>query len=189
VDNGGFSYSTIPVFLDSPPADCRRRRDSMQTLTWLKVGIGTLVSLSLNVVPVQSLSAPTTPLVNAPQSTKEATFPEELIRAGYCETRLHHFDEKGNTIIGRTSPDIGIFQISAPHHEDTAKSLGLNLYDLQDNLTYALRLYRHRGVKDWSWSYNPQKDQCKNQVRLPARDSKEWKEIKTLFLRSVSSES
>lgn len=149
----------------------------MPTLKSVLASLGAVVSL-LN--PIPSLS-PVPETLNAPHPQAQeitTTVPVDLLRAGFCETRLRHNDSEGAVIRGYINPqDVGIFQINEHYHLSEATRIGLNLESKQENIAYALRLYSQRGVKDWAWSYNPQTDQCKNQIILPPRESPEWKAI------------
>jgi hypothetical protein len=50
------------------------------------------------------------------------------------------------------SHDIGIFQINSTHLH-TAKKMGLNLYDIDDNATFAIYLIKlHPDLRDWNAS-------------------------------------
>lgn len=48
--------------------------------------------------------------------------------------------------------EIGIMQIHPKYHLARAKSLGLNIYNANDNMAYALILYAEQGLKPWNAS-------------------------------------
>lgn len=50
------------------------------------------------------------------------------------------------------SHDKGIFQISTKYHGAKLEALGLDPYDVRDNLAYARMLYDQSGLKPWDWS-------------------------------------
>lgn len=50
------------------------------------------------------------------------------------------------------SHDGGIFQISQKYHGDRMQALGLDPYDVQDNIQYARTLYDESGLRPWSAS-------------------------------------
>jgi len=50
------------------------------------------------------------------------------------------------------SDDKGIFQISTLHHGVRVEELGLDMFDVQDNLTYAKILFDSQGTQPWSAS-------------------------------------
>lgn len=76
----------------------------------------------------------------------------ELKRIMACESGLRHTD-KGLVIRGVANRlDIGVAQINLYWHAESAKRLGLDLFELEDNLTYALWLYDNEGNVPWRWS-------------------------------------
>ena len=65
-----------------------------------------------------------------------------------CESSNRH-------VIGRLAKigiDIGRCQINTYWHEERAASMGLNLYDPEDNMEYCLYLFESEGVKPWKSS-------------------------------------
>jgi hypothetical protein len=50
------------------------------------------------------------------------------------------------------SGDKGIMQISTKYHGHRTNALGLDMYDVQDNLKYARMLYDESGLQPWKWS-------------------------------------
>ena len=50
------------------------------------------------------------------------------------------------------SHDKGIFQISEKYHGTKIKELGLDMYDIKDNLAFARILYDNEGLTPWKWS-------------------------------------
>jgi len=62
-----------------------------------------------------------------------------------CESNNRH-------VIGTLSEvgvDIGKCQINTYWHEEKAESMGLNLFDPDDNMEYCLYLFKSEGVKPW----------------------------------------
>lgn len=62
-----------------------------------------------------------------------------------CESSNRH-------VIGTLSKvgvDIGKCQINTYWHEERAESMGLNLFDPDDNMEYCLYLFESEGVKPW----------------------------------------
>ncbi len=62
-----------------------------------------------------------------------------------CESSNRH-------VIGTLSEvgvDIGKCQINTYWHEAKAESMGLNLFDPDDNMEYCLYLFKSEGVKPW----------------------------------------
>ena len=73
-------------------------------------------------------------------------FPEEpvMVEVARCESRL-------NPKADRQGIDGGLFQINQVHLT-TLNELGLDRYDLQDNLTYSRILYNQGGLTPWNMS-------------------------------------
>lgn len=123
-------------------------------------------------------TTPATTLQINNETKDEIKIDETLLRAGYCETKLNHYAPDGSVIKGFTTPsDTGMFQISLKYHGKRMEQLGLSAALLSDNAKYAQMLFEEEGAKPWKWSYNPQKDECKNGLKLPSRESKEWKSV------------
>jgi hypothetical protein len=79
------------------------------------------------------------------------TFPEQpdlLVRVASCESSF--LPDAYNPKNG--SHDGGVFQISEKYHGERLKELGLNPYDVRDNLAYARLLYEESGLKPWAAS-------------------------------------
>jgi hypothetical protein len=65
-----------------------------------------------------------------------------------CESSDRH-------VIGRLAKvgiDVGKCQINTYWHEERAESMGLDLYDPEDNMVYCLYLFEAEGVKPWKSS-------------------------------------
>lgn len=69
-----------------------------------------------------------------------------MVAVAFCESSL---DPNAN----RRDVDVGLFQINQVHIP-TLQSLGLDRYDMEDNLAYARILYNQNGLRDWYMSYN-----------------------------------
>lgn len=70
-----------------------------------------------------------------------------------------HYSSDGEVLLGRLNDpqygvDIGKYQVNEYFHGKRAKELGLDLYNEQDNETYALTLYEESGTQPWSASQN-----------------------------------
>ena len=89
--------------------------------------------------------------------------PAELMRAGGCESndsptkKPRQFNANGTTVthINRrkdgtiSSYDFGAFQLNSVHLKE-AKKLGLDIIRSEkDNYTFALLLYKRRGIGQW----------------------------------------
>jgi len=90
------------------------------------------------------------------ESEVEAYFQDIPIMAkvAWCESRHTHINPAtGKVLRGRVnSSDVGVMQINLYYHEERAKSLNLNLFDLSDNMAYARKLYEEQGTQPWSAS-------------------------------------
>lgn len=77
------------------------------------------------------------------------TFPEQpdlMVRVAKCESSLIPHAHNAHT------DDGGLFQINDYYHGENLKALGLDRMKVEDNLTYARRLYDANGLRDWSAS-------------------------------------
>ena len=71
-------------------------------------------------------------------------------KIAYCESRNRHFNKNGQVLRGEvTNLDRGVMQINLYFHAETAKKMGLDLHDLDDNVAYARYLYEKQGAKPW----------------------------------------
>ena len=78
--------------------------------------------------------------------------PPILQKIAFCESSNRHFDKNGKVLVGRVNQnDIGVFQINIVHKAKAAE-LGLNLYDEQDNIKYALYLFEKYKTRPWKYS-------------------------------------
>lgn len=73
-----------------------------------------------------------------------------MAKIAYCESRNRQYDSTGAVLKGEKTPlDRGVMQINLYYHEETAKKLGLDLHNIDDNVAYARYLYEKEGVKPW----------------------------------------
>lgn len=76
-----------------------------------------------------------------------------MIQVARCESHFRHELADGSILSGKVDPaDTGVMQINKRYHQAKAQSLGLDLNDIYDNMTYARYLYEHQGLKPWSAS-------------------------------------
>jgi hypothetical protein len=76
----------------------------------------------------------------------------EIVRVAACESGLRHFTPEGEVVIGKITPDVGVFQINPIHHR-TMVSQGLDPKNLVHNLAYAAVLIRERpNLNHWNSS-------------------------------------
>lgn len=76
------------------------------------------------------------------------TFPEApiMVNVARCESGLNPSADRANLGV-----DVGLFQINQVHLV-TLNRLGLDRWDLEDNLTYARMLFDNAGLRDWYMS-------------------------------------
>jgi hypothetical protein len=80
-----------------------------------------------------------------------------LDKIALCESNNKHFDTNGQVLVrgnagNRASVDIGRYQLNAMYHGKKATEMGLNLFNEQDNRTYAVYLFETQGTEPWSAS-------------------------------------
>jgi len=77
-----------------------------------------------------------------------------MIEVARCESGFNHIDPKtGEVFLGMyNTNDIGVMQINKYYHGREAERMELDLYTLEDNLTYARHLYEHEGTRPWNAS-------------------------------------
>ncbi len=99
-------------------------------------------------------STPPVPVVIEVTYTKERTkeliaeaFPDApiMLRVAACESGFlqHAYNPTNN------SHDGGVFQISQKYHGARMQKLGLDPYDVKDNIAYARILYNESGLQPW----------------------------------------
>lgn len=77
----------------------------------------------------------------------------ELVDVARCESRFRHFDKNGRILRGEVNrSDIGVMQINEYYHKEQAEKLGLDLYTLEGNMSYARFLYEKEGLTPWQSS-------------------------------------
>jgi len=87
-----------------------------------------------------------------PQSLTLKDLPWEMQKVAFCESGSRQFDGFGRVIKNRVgTPDYGLFQINAVHFPE-AKSLGLDVMKEEDNIKFAMVLYKRNGLADWKAS-------------------------------------
>ena len=70
-----------------------------------------------------------------------------------CESTFRHTLPDGTLLRGKVdSRDVGVMQINTGFHAATAKKLGLDLTNFNDNMAYARYLYEKQGTQPWSAS-------------------------------------
>ena len=80
-----------------------------------------------------------------------------LDKIALCESNNKHFDTNGQVLVrgntgNRASVDVGRYQLNVMYHGAKATAMGLNLFNEQDNRTYAIYLFETQGTEPWSAS-------------------------------------
>ena len=76
-----------------------------------------------------------------------------MAKIAKCESRHRHLNKSGGVLRGEKNRyDVGVMQINELYHAETAKKMGLNLLNLDDNVAYARYLYEKQGTKPWNSS-------------------------------------
>jgi len=73
-----------------------------------------------------------------------------MVSVAKCESQFRQYNSNGTILKGRKNTyDRGVMQINLLYHEDTAEKMGLDLHNIDDNVSYARYLYEKQGVKPW----------------------------------------
>ncbi len=76
-----------------------------------------------------------------------------MIAIAECESQFRQYDKDGKILKNPTSTAIGVFQIMASIHQDSADTeLGLDITNVQGNAGYARHLYEKQGTTPWNAS-------------------------------------
>ncbi len=76
-----------------------------------------------------------------------------MIQIARCESHFRHTLADGSVLQGRVdSADTGVMQINKRYHQSEALKLGIDLTDLEGNMTYARHLYETQGTRPWNAS-------------------------------------
>lgn len=75
-----------------------------------------------------------------------------MVDIAWCESKFLHYRKDGSTVIGNITRDIGVMQVNEYYHREAAANMGLDIYDLEDNLTYSRYLYDREGTVPWNSS-------------------------------------
>ena len=111
----------------------------LQILTALTILLSQLQTALAQVVPQ-----------DIPLQEELVTFgdlPLDLQKTIICESGGRQ-EVNGKLVVSKTK-DVGIAQINLKAHSKTAKSMGLDLTDANDNLAFAKYLYEKDGITPW----------------------------------------
>lgn len=77
-----------------------------------------------------------------------------MTKVAWCESRHTHINPSTGEVLRGivNSSDVGVMQINLYYHEERAEMLGLDLFDLNDNMAYARKLYEEQGTQPWNAS-------------------------------------
>lgn len=76
-----------------------------------------------------------------------------MVAIAKCESQFRQYDKDGNILKNPTSSAIGVFQIMASIHQESADAdLGLDITNVQGNAGYARHLYEKQGTVPWNAS-------------------------------------
>lgn len=76
-----------------------------------------------------------------------------MIQVARCESTFRHTVSDGSVLKGIVdNDDTGVMQINKRYHAARAAELGLDVYDIYDNMAYARYLYEKQGVQPWNAS-------------------------------------
>lgn len=76
-----------------------------------------------------------------------------LKKIAQAESHFEQYDENGSVLRGFINhKDVGIFQINEHYHLAASRELGINIYEPDGNIDYAVYLYKRDGSVHWNWS-------------------------------------
>jgi hypothetical protein len=103
------------------------------------------------------LEAPYTPSVepiNDPKTLVNEVFGKDadiMWNIAICESGGRQFNSDGSVIVGRITPDYGLFQINQVHLIE-AKKNDINIFSLDGNVQFAKLLFNSYGTRPWASS-------------------------------------
>lgn len=117
---------------------------------FILLAIGAVVA-----VPGTALADLLMPVVDSKEVENQVAlaFPDApvMVQIAKCESGLRQFDKNFMPLRGGIGGGmIGVFQINEAVHAAKAKSLGLDIYTLEGNISYARRLYAASGTNPWA---------------------------------------
>ncbi|MBC7836920.1 hypothetical protein H7X87_04060 [Acetobacteraceae bacterium] len=76
-----------------------------------------------------------------------------MVAIAGCESHFRQFDKNGNVLKNPNSTAVGVFQIMASIHQESAdENLNINIMTIEGNAAYARHLYEEKGTKPWNSS-------------------------------------
>lgn len=131
-------------------------------VVWFLIYILFTQPVAINYVAAEEV-ATSTPVVEEVPAVIELSYTKERVKeliaetfadapimqeVARCESGFlqHAYNPTNN------SHDGGVFQISQKYHGKRMEKLGLDPYDVKDNIAYARILYDEQGLAPWVWS-------------------------------------
>lgn len=76
-----------------------------------------------------------------------------LVEVARCESTFRQYGDNGQVIRGLVNKaDVGVMQINERYHAETAEKLGIDIYSIEGNVSFAKYLYGKYGTSPWSSS-------------------------------------
>lgn len=73
-----------------------------------------------------------------------------MVEVARLESGFVHYKENGQVLKGKITPaDIGLMQVNCDYWCDDAKRLGLDLYNIVENVQMARHIYDTEGITSW----------------------------------------
>ena len=135
-------------------------------LVIFSVGIGTLATKTIVAYELKGVSQKAQLRELTDQEKWHLHLYEEVIRKGLgysdyrllqriaeAESHFQQYDKNGSVLRGYINPkDTGIFQINEVFHLAASRKLGMNIYEPNGNIEYAVYIYTKDGSTHWNWS-------------------------------------
>jgi hypothetical protein len=121
------------------------------------VGLALALSAAINTANTQQV-LPTPQIMPAAETVEgyvRTYFADTPIMSDIarCESHFRQFDKNGSVHRGKVNnKDVGVMQINEYYHSETAEKLGLDIYTIEGNVTYARYLYGKEGTRPWTSS-------------------------------------
>lgn len=143
-------------------------------LELLKIGLTTLILAiptqvaATTSIPIYNISKTVEITLEATSTTPTLSIPDLIekyaLEAGLsskdvkrlqgiatCESSNTQFKTDGSVYLGEIDPrDTGIMQINTGYHGSAAKALGLDITKTDDNIIFAVQLYKALGSVPWN---------------------------------------
>ena len=74
-------------------------------------------------------------------------------KVAFCESGGTHYNKDGSVIENKKTGDVGLMQINESIWGKTAKKLGLDIYEMEDNVRMAKYILKVQGLNAWKPSF------------------------------------